>query len=196
MSNIKWLAFAGRKYSGKSTAAERFFNENISALCHSDPPIRCRFQKFSGPIKAAGELLGIDTCFLYGDRKEDIIPGFGFTGRDFMIWYGQGLRAKFGDDIFVKSLDRRARIMAANSEPTLVIIIDDLRFIPEAKFVASNGGLIVRITRPDLPPQAEPVDESERGIGDFPGVIEITNHGSRQDMAAQISDLVLPRLFT
>ena len=65
------------------------------------------------------------------------------TMRALMQNYGTEVRRGDDPDYWVKKWKEQADELAGN------IVVDDVRFINEAKAVTDNGGIIVRVSRPD-----------------------------------------------
>lgn len=122
---MELIAFVGRKFSGKSTAAKHTRNthEKSSALESLATPIKAHVKKIFGPLE---------------ETPKEIL-------RPVMQTLGEALKQKFGKTIFVDELHYRTTI---TEDPVDLVVIDDVRFDFEADYVRNQGGYVIRIIRP------------------------------------------------
>ncbi|UUJ74495.1 deoxynucleoside-5'-monophosphate kinase [Microcystis phage Mae-Yong1326-1] len=81
-------------------------------------------------------------------------------------------RDQMAPDVWVRILLTKAATHRMRGEP---VVVDDMRFPNEAQAVRDAGGLTVRVTRPDLPPQAGE-HPSEGGLDGWDFDLDITNY--------------------
>ena len=147
------IGFAGKKGSGKSTAAIHLKNE-LGFEAHSFAfPMRDMLYKFLGNM---GVDLDEALHYLLFD-KETVIPQVGKSARVLLQTLGtEWGRLKVDCDIWVKA----SEVMLLNSQCQR-IVFDDVRFENEAAMIRGLGGLIIHVDRLD-----SLADEhcSERGI--------------------------------
>lgn len=78
---------------------------------------------------------------LWGNLKEAPFQGYAWTPRDYMIKKGQFMR--YYDPDFWVNQWRKQYESGTNPD----VVIDDLRYKNEAKYVTSRGGIIIRLNR-------------------------------------------------
>jgi hypothetical protein len=170
---VKLIAFTGKIGSGKTTASEC-----VNYTHHFT---------FASPLKEASrELFGFTTEQLYDkDEKEQIDSYWGVSPREVLQWLGTDcLREKF-PGFFIKRMEQRFIGLDDNS----VVVISDVRFDDEARFVRDNGGVVVQITRTN---GNQHVDAelaghlSEKGIS--PNLVDVVveNNGTLEDFIQKI----------
>lgn len=159
---MKLIAFTGRKGSGKDTAADLFIG------------IGYQRRAFADPLKeTVGALFGLSHEQLHGALKETPAEPWGYTPRE--------LLQVFGTDIVRDSLGThfpgingtsfwvdRFRHWHAHEKSGEYVVIPDVRFPNEAAAIKELGGVVYRIERPGLVPDAFSSHASEAGIGDIP----------------------------
>jgi hypothetical protein len=121
----KLIAFCGRKYSGKSSAAVCLQN-HIGPSCYVfsfADEIKTQVAKIFGP---------------YDPKKKDVL-------RPVYQSVGESAKQLFGLHIWV---DQVASKIKKLEDTQAVIVIDDLRFPFERDWVKSMGGEVWRIIRP------------------------------------------------
>lgn len=131
--NIRLIAFAAPKQSGKTTAAS-----------YLEMEFGAQIFPFAEPVKAAiVSMLGGRVPTIYTQaKKEEPLPGRTFSWRQACEWLGNDARRALGEDVWIDSM--RIKIQ----ETAGLIVIDDLRYANEAAMVRELGGLVVGIRRP------------------------------------------------
>jgi hypothetical protein len=170
---VKLIAFTGKIGSGKTTAAEC-----VDCTHHFT---------FAAPLKEASrELFGFTSEQLYDkDEKEQIDNYWGVSPREVLQWLGTDcLREKF-HGFFVKRMGQRF----IGLEDDSVVVISDVRFDDEARFVRDNGGIVVQITRSNGNQHVDAglVDHlSEKGIS--PNLVDVfvENNGTIDEFIQKI----------
>ena len=71
---------------------------------------------------------------------------------------------------------------------SLHVVISDVRFANEAAWIRSQGGVLVRVLRRDLPPVAPHVSERELAL--IEPDHELLNHGSTETLFEQVDRLI------
>jgi len=133
------IGIGGFKRSGKDTFAEQ--------LAHA---VRQRglvpvMTAFATAVRhAAAAAYGVDESVFF-DAKDTIHPEWGITPRQMMINEGEGMRS-IDPDHWIKVWRRR---IAVYNRPELVIIVSDVRQLNEAVEIASLGGTLALMQRPD-----------------------------------------------
>jgi len=133
----KIIALMGPAGAGKSTVSKHLV-EKYGAKTYS----------LAGPLKEiAKRTLGFTDQQLYGTQaqKEVDDPRYGFSCRWFLQRLGtEGCRAVLGDDVWTKACLRQIKI-----EYPEVAVIDDARFVNEARAVLDAGGYVWRLRPPE-----------------------------------------------
>ena len=129
------LGLCGEKGDGKTTVASHLARMYYQVELHS----------FASTLKTFCIHLGAPTDSICGTQtqKEQIIPGFGISGRALMKNVGQSMKKTYGQSFYVDQVMREVDLY-----PQLVHIVTDVRFAAEALAVRSRGGLLVRIRNP------------------------------------------------
>lgn len=133
------IGFAGRKRSGKTTAAELLMAHHGFAGVSFAQPMR-RF---------VADLLGITLAELEQVKEEpvDWLDGEA-TPRHMLQTLGtEWGREMVHPELWVRTTMRAADDLRSNG---YAVAISDVRFENEAKAIAARGGFVVEITRPDL----------------------------------------------
>jgi len=129
---MKLIALTGAKTVGKTTIAQALLERLENA----------EIQSFASPMKAMIEALGIPKEYIE-KKKEEPIPAIDMSARQLLCSLGtEWGRNTLGEDVWVKFLDLRIRESKKD-----IIIIDDCRFGNEARWVAEQGGIVVRLER-------------------------------------------------
>lgn len=145
---------------------------------------------FADPIRQMiGELLtsnGFDTVWMYDrDHKECPIPGLGASYRELaqrLGDWGRAIHPDFWVNIaanFVSELQQRGDHL---------IIISDVRFVNEARWIREAGGQIWRLERPGVASVRD--HESERQVAQVLADHTIHNTGTMEDLWCQVTALV------
>jgi hypothetical protein len=148
---------------------------------------------FAASLKEMARVVfGFDQDQLYGDRKFEVDPFWGFTPRwALQVGGTEAMRRVFGEDIWVKTLERRA---LANPETSVVVC--DLRFPNEAEAIHRIGGLAIKVERPAhlLPPATSPDEDthlSETALDGYDGWdAVILNDGTVDQLAQKVQAIV------
>lgn len=129
------IAFTGYKRSGKDTAATHF-----KRLL---PYNAYNIQIFSFAFNLKKEVathIGQSLEWLEANKTNPVI-------RHLLQWYGtEYAKSERGSDVWIKELEKE---IAGIKEPA-IILIPDCRFLLEAEWIRSKGGLVIRIERAGL----------------------------------------------
>lgn len=134
---------------------------------------------FANPLKEILiEHFGFSNNDLYTQEgKKQFNKFWGFTNREAAQRFGtEAVRNGFHQDAWFKAMQLRLQKSVAE-----VIIISDLRFENECKFIKENNGITVRINRP---------------IGNTVENVGIKNHESEQDLPEELFDCDLNNIGT
>lgn len=172
MSNPMLIGLTGKKRVGKSSVA--------AILCGWGA---FHEESFAGPIRAAvAAILGVSEHELEA-VKESPQPDFGgCTPRRMLQTLGtEWGRQMIAPDLWLASMARRLRGQH--------VVISDVRFDNEARFIRERGGVVVEVVRPGL--ASTDGHLSEAGIS--PDLIDATlvNDGSMTELAGRVRELMV-----
>lgn len=170
------VGLAGHKRAGKSTVARMLVDEH-----------GFREVSFAAPLyRALAAMLRTDIAALQHD-KERAIEWLGRSPRYLL----QTLGTEWGRDLVRPDLwlllasREIERIAALGGER---IVISDVRYDNEARFVVERGGQIWQIWRPQA--RAQDAHASERGISESWSARGILNDGSLEELRERVRHLV------
>ncbi len=179
------IAIAGAKHSGKSEAAKAIRKAEISLN---------NLQRFSfaNPMKEGLLAMGVPWESLYGEEKNVPIPQFGgATGRDLMVTLAtEWGRYLVHPDLWVLHMAHKVE----NFNPSIEVLIDDLRFQNEYDWLRSQDAIIIGIERGELPGRMEDQHISEQMPYRFAelGIPTIKNDGTIAELHAKVIALLTP----
>ena len=160
------IAFTGRKWSGKSTAAgitKRIIGDSAIRLSFADPIRESVSRMYDEPLESI---------------KEAIRPVLQATGDSLKVLHGEGY--------LIETLANRW-LMADKRYTTL--IIDDVRTKPEVDWVHANNGVVIRMSRPQHEDRADK-HITEALIEHLEADMGIVNSGSTDHLTNTIFDLI------
>ena len=171
MTHLPLIGLTGQKGVGKDTVADY-----ITA--------RYGYKKMAlaDPLKQACEaIFGLSKDQLNNpELKEQPDYFWGKSPRHLMQFLGTDLmRCQFDTDIWTKLIEKRSNGDLAGC------VISDIRFPNEREFVKRNGGMIIKIIRPNL--QNDDMHESEQG--DISADHVISNCDSINELYKQIDSI-------
>jgi hypothetical protein len=113
-----------------------------------------------------------------------------------MQWWGTEYRRKmFGDDYWVQQLHKTVSAWepGPNDSSKIIVLVPDVRFENEARYIQDSGGYLIRVLRPDLPPAADP-HPSETALDVWPHFDQVIVNNSRSECEEQ-ARLLLPAIL-
>lgn len=154
IDHIPLVGLIGPKGSGKTALARILEREH-----------GYRRLPLAGPVKqeAMRRILahvGLPTAdaLVYGDRKEEVVPGLGLTSRVLQQQIGDEMRAD-EPDILLRLL---AEGLAKACRENTPVVVDDIRFVTEAAWLRARNALLVSVRRPGIGYTGEHVTEDAR----------------------------------
>ncbi len=161
------IGLSGKKYSGKTTAANYLEGHGFIPLAFADP------------LKAAArEIFDLSNEETNGELKEEVNPYWGVTPRQLLQRMGtEAMRGTFGPDIWIKALFAKVdRYQSTGLQPDFVV--SDVRFKNEADAIRARGGYVVRIERPMIQPHNPDTHASETELDGYDFDRVISNKGT------------------
>ncbi len=126
------LGICGDKFSGKST---------VSDMLESEYGFTCR--PFADPIKyMANEMYDFSKDQLWGDKKDEVDPRYGFTPRFVLQFLGTEVGRGIHEMTWIWVWERNFLGYTLSDEN---IVVDDMRFPNEAEAIRKLGGKILRV---------------------------------------------------
>lgn len=158
------IAFAGRKQSGKTTAAKYVEEKYIKKILGTDTPINeelqglCEIYNFADPIKKlCMDLFGLTYAQCYGtdeDKNEDLLdlnfPNIAGTEPVVLPLTPRVLLQKLGTDVFRKikhDIWSSALLKQIQQENKDLALIADCRFPNEVVAIKDAGGIVIKLDR-------------------------------------------------
>jgi hypothetical protein len=102
---------------------------------------------------------------------------------------GAGLRDHYGEDVWISQAMRRIEELEA-ADPTVGIVVTDMRFPNEMRALAAAGFVTVRIERPDRPIDRDPNHPSEIALAGAAFDHVVVNDGDLAGYLAKVDALV------
>lgn len=126
------IGFTGYKQSGKDTAASLF---------HEYLPLRLYSVKtFSFAFNLKKEVaahIGQTVDWVEANKLNPVI-------RHLLQWYGtEFAKGERGSDVWIKALEEEI----GKIEEPVIVLIPDVRFLEEAAWISSKGGVVIRVER-------------------------------------------------
>jgi hypothetical protein len=175
----KIIGLCGRSRVGKTTSAEI-----LSSLTNYHRNAFATILKRTVAIMFAPE----GTQTITEELKPQICPITNTTYARLLQLVGQGMKSSLGVDVWTKILFQKAINPSINKGHG--IIIEDIRFPIEAKYIRDAGGIIIKISRQlaILNDGRNPKDEdiTDTIEADY----EILNNGTIQDLLIQLSSMI------
>ena len=138
---------------------------------------------FATPFKKMNHALLVDLGYsnpdaweyVYGSKKEDILPEIGVTCRKIQQTLGSEWgRDNIREDIWL------AIVKAKIKQYYWPVVIDDLRFPNEYAMLMDMRACLVKITRPGYVKEHD--HPSDGALDDYPFDIELVNDGTPEEM--------------
>lgn len=181
----KIIGITGNAGAGKDTLALLLCTANSLIDVHTS------IRSFADPLKEyvmAKFDLGHSDVYTQ-EGKSKVIEWLGVTVREVLQREGTELtRDPWGQDFWILHMQNKIKKLADNA----VVIIPDVRFEDEAKFVKDAGGVLIQIQRQGL--EVDTGHRSEQGIGSVVPDFVVHNNGSISDLGEE-ADRVAGRIM-
>lgn len=154
---MKLVGISGKIGTGKTYIADllvKAFHPRGMRMSFADPVKREVAEAYNIPL---------EDCYS-AEGKAKIVNGYGKTVREILQWWGTDYRRAADPDYWTKAMGLMLdRITAAD-----VVVIDDVRFPDEARFVLDRGGFMARLDPyPGWKPGPHADHVSELALDDF-----------------------------
>lgn len=169
------IGIAGKARSGKDTVAKHLWTQyGFTRLAFADP------------VKMAAQIIfGLSNEATWGDEfKETVIPYWGKSPRQiFQLLGTECVKPFFGEEVWIKRLQ-----ISLESLPTDDIVIPDVRFEPEARWIRQMGGTVLHLQRTGVEAVNQHVSEA---VVEFrlPDEI-IVNDGTLEQLQFRVDALI------
>ena len=181
------LAFAGKMWCGKSTAA-RFFCDRYEELHNFRPVVLSFADRLKKGTEAIFKLPYDITRSQEGKASALKIKGLEhYTVRQILQLVGQALREHIDQDIWIKLLLDEVKYFEEYGPNRAPILVDDVRYPNEAKTLHENGFTIIGIVRNTDSTDTHP---SEQGIANLYTDYIIDNNSPLNDLDAYYHKLM------
>lgn len=136
------IGLCGRAQHGKSTLAAQLVDFFGGAAY-------VQRTAFADPIKDMLATFGLQPEHLYGSQKTEPLAMLGgHTPR----WAMQSLGTEWGRKLMYQDIWLDAWSRAVKSKPQTIVIVDDVRFESEIRFLQKEGAVLLEVYRPALMP--------------------------------------------
>lgn len=178
--------YSPRAQSGKSTTARHLADRMKGVTMSFADPMRAAIVPIVAPFLPGGE---DEVWQWFSDHRKDTakVPGLDVTLRFLMQTLGTAWgRETIHPDVW----EMIARETSRKHRQSYFTVIDDLRFENEYAMVKQEGGLLVKLVRPDAPVSGNFWHKSEARLEHLPFDEVILNDGGLDRLIDQIDDLV------
>jgi hypothetical protein len=146
-------------------------------------------RRFADPLKdVVATFLNVSRKTLE-DRnfKETPIEYFNnFTPRDLLIQFGDSMKSFLSHDVFVKCMARFYEQEVFEN----VILIPDVRYVNELRWIEDQRGIVVHIDREDNPFLKSSDHSSENELADYPFAIKAQNDCTLEELPESMDVLL------
>lgn len=140
MNNVHLIGFSGKIGSGKDYVAKYIFlpflNKELKKICSCNP-VRPLFLSFADPLKQ-------ECALRYNCSYDQLYNNKDLFTRKKLQEVGIEFREKYGKMVYVNAMEMNIQLHVDRSDIN-VIIIPDVRFPGEMKFIQDNGGKVYRV---------------------------------------------------
>ena len=179
------IAFCGKAGAGKSQTADYLCEKHlIHPVAFADT-----LRMMVAPLAFLAANSDQDTAnhYLYAG-KDKPMPLVNISARQLYRDIGDSMRSH-NPDVFVRLTELKINLIRSfyqrkmrDDELVVPIVIDDLRMQNEAEWIKSQGGIIIKITRPADQLRKLPEHHTEAGIPDSFIDFQFANDGNLYDL--------------
>ena len=186
------IGVTGKKRAGKDTFAEALIEDRGFTRVAFADPLRESLYALN-PFLPPGTVSPGQLAPYTPIRLRDYVDGLGWHDakdhpevRRLLQEHGLAMRNHAHPDVWVDAAMRKARPILEGGGG---VVITDVRFPNEAARIKTRWGLLVRVTRPNLPDPPDP-HISEVALDDWTVDIEVLNNGTVTDLKSYALRLV------
>lgn len=172
------IGLIGFKQVGKSTAAKHLEGRGFIRINMKDALVAELRKNFPDLLRELSQAYHMDVDKLFENKPPAM--------RALMQNYGTEVRRADKDSYWTDQWE----LSAGNSE-NRNIVVDDVRFINEAEAVRRQGGILIRLTRPDITDGGTHSSETEQLSIVADHTIEC-KAGEHETLYKAIDDIILP----
>lgn len=174
--------YSPAQQSGKTTVAKYMVEKYDYIRLSFASPLKAMMTTL---LEASGYSDSEADEYVYGSRKEDVIPIFGRTSREMMQTLGtEWGRNAVSPDIWMKVTERKmVELLDAGKR----VIIDDMRFHNEFEMVCRHGGHTIKVFRRTV--DQIPVHSSEGALTHQQFDSILTNGGTIENLLEKVAGL-------
>ena len=166
----KLIGIHGKPRAGKDTLAHFFINFGYLRYGPGDPV-----------KQATAAMFNVDIDNLYQDDLKDTTdPFWQISYREMMQKVGkESSRDVFGEDFWMRHIERKLQLL-----PDYVpgLILPDIRYANEIKWVRERGGIVIFITRKNRTVIADETHAAEQGLPEELADYTIKNDGTINEL--------------
>lgn len=180
------IGLMGRKRSGKDSFASALIEDHGFARVAFADPLKAALLRFDPlmPTMTGAERLSS----IVASHGWEVAKGYPAV-RKALQDYGVVIRDEVDPEAWIRAAHRR--IIAA---PSAHVVVTDVRFPNEVRFIRQQGGLLVYIERPGLPDDGDThASETSTSAADADHVVY--NTGSLEDLRLDAGLLMTQRLL-
>ncbi len=181
------IGISGKIGSGKSTASE-YLTEYHGYEEYA----------FALPLKEVAVCLGFEESEVYGTQEDKMKENsfWGVSGRKFMQVFGSEIcrdyLPKVLPEMKLNGLTIWARLFEhylekTKSESDQRVVISDVRFKDESDVIKKNGGIVIKLIRPD---EKSDEHQSETSIDKVEQDITLHNNGTQEELFEKLAEII------
>lgn len=183
------IGITGRKFNGKDTLGDFFVTK-----------YGYKRVAFADALKnACKEIFGLSDDQLYGDKKEEIDEYwktsprtiFQFVGTDLFRNQLKIIMPNIGDNIWLRVIEKKISD-EIKKDPSVKIIVTDVRFSNECQMVKDFGGIVIRVKRDMI--NNNDAHPSELEIDKLNVTFEVPNNETKEKLYENTIQLLLQNI--
>lgn len=176
------IGFTGKKRHGKDTAGLALQRLGFSQLALAEP-MRDIVADLYSRLGISDERI---EEYLFGDKKQVIVPEIGVTTRHVM----QTLGTEWGRNCVNVNLWIQMLVTVANENRDQDFYVTDIRFHNEGECVTKGGGCVIRIFNPRILDDEFSSHPSEQEIMSMKVYAEIINDAGIEELHGKVRNII------
>ena len=178
------IGFCGKAGAGKSQTADFMCEKYLVHPVAFADPLRMMVAPLALMVASSQEEAH---HYLY-DGKDKAMPHVTTSARQLYRDFGDAMR-KYDPDVFINLTALKVNLVkqfykrkSGDPDFDIAIVVDDIRYNNEAKFIKDKGGIIIKVDRPAPELRKVPKHSSENGIDDKYIDFTIANDSTLYDL--------------